>query len=249
MPKAAKKVVIFLVEGAYDEIALFAVMEKIFEDTNAIRFHICHGDITAKKDINEANVLREISKIIRKIIDNDKLFNAKDIQKIIHLIDTDGAFIPLDSVRGLPAGAQNIIYGSDYIEVANVVAQRSQMASKKRVVTKLNSINELTIIGKNRSVPYQICYFSRNLEHVLWDKSNVYSQDEKRELAEEFDNQYANAPDDFIRLISGKVNVPGAYKDTWDFIFQGFNSLHRHTNLFHSIKPFITPPDKGIVSS
>lgn len=72
---------------------------------------------------------------------------------------------------------------------------------------------------------------SCNLEHALHNKLNCTDK-EKRSLAEQFDDKYAESVEAFKHFIAGSViSVSGSYTDSWDFIRIGKNSLQRHTNL------------------
>ena len=51
-------------------------------------------------------------------------------------------------------------------------------------------------------------------------------------LSDEFDERFENRLKDFLAFISDKTfAVTGSYKDTWNFIQQGNNSLKRYSNV------------------
>lgn len=237
MKISAKKVVLFLVEGIYDETALYGIMETIINQNSTVKFHTLNGDITTRNCINETNVIAKINKFVSTYIDKENTFNAKDIHEIIHIIDTDGAFIPASSVE-INNETQSNIYTERKILTKNVAAQQEMMEKKKRIVSRLNSINEIKI--KQKQVSYHIYYLSRNLEHALWNNIQTLSCKKKRVLAEWFDLQYADKPEDFKKFINSKdIAVPGNYQETWTFIMTGLNSLHRHSNMHLCLVPYI----------
>jgi hypothetical protein len=89
-------------------------------------------------------------------------------------------------------------------------------------------------------IPYAFYYFSRNIEHILHDRADSLSSREKRICSENFENRYADHPDDFVAFIrSREVAVRGSYRKTWEYIFRGTNSLKRGSNfgLFFDWKP------------
>lgn len=47
-----------------------------------------------------------------------------------------------------------------------------------------------------------------------------------------FADAYSDSAEAFISFLSGSdFTVQGAFGETWQFIFEGTNSLHRHSNL------------------
>ncbi len=69
------------------------------------------------------------------------------------------------------------------------------------------------------------------LDHVLYGVQNSdYAT--KRQNAILFAKKYKDDLDGFVKYISDPgIAVAGDYKATWEYIRQGLNSLHRHTNL------------------
>lgn len=52
--------------------------------------------------------------------------------------------------------------------------------------------------------PYEIYYFSRNLEHVLHNISEDLSDEEKEDLAFETAMRYRETPEDFLKFLKDK---------------------------------------------
>ena len=95
-----KKVILFIVEGITDKTALGSVLDAILSNEK-IHFAITEGDITTKDDVNASNVIRRSNEIVN-FTQERYHFKAFDLLEIVHLIDTDGAFIPDTAVIDNP---------------------------------------------------------------------------------------------------------------------------------------------------
>ena len=221
---ASKKVIMFIVEGPTDADALEPVLRKIFNHER-IHFHIVHGDITTKKEVSAANIIMKVASRAKQEMDRYG-FRKKDILRVLHLIDTDGAFIPDSKVEF--EEIEKIKYLEDKILTSDRDAIVKRNQQKTRVVCRLIGA------AKVGAFDYSIYYFSRNLEHVFHDNGDDLTDDEKVEYADEAAEKYGTSElfMDFIR--SDEIAVSGRYKETWDYIMQGTNSLKRNSN-FHLI--------------
>lgn len=219
-----KKVILFIVEGITDKTALGAVLDAILSNEK-IHFAITEGDITTKDDVNASNVIRRINEIV-KFTQERYHFKASDLLEVVHLIDTDGAFIPDDAVIDNP-DATHIQYTLQDIQTNDVgkIIERNQ---KKLSLVKI--LRSKTEINKK---PYKMFYFSRNQEHVLHNEAKELTTSEKNALADQFDDLYGDRPEVFLEFIKSKdFAVPGDYAETWKFIEDGIHSLERWSN-FH----------------
>ncbi len=223
MINRTKKVILFIAEGPTDEETLSPVLKKIFQKED-VRFHIVHGDLTSNWSVNAQNAVKTVNQHID--IERKRYgFGKKDILKVIHLVDMDGAFIMEDQV--IYADQDEILYFSDHIET------RSPETVINRNLRKSQILSRLSLTGKIGSIPYSIYYFSRNLEHVFHNSNKNLTDEEKVNYADTFADRYSTNPSAFVSLLSGNdFTVPGDYRDTWEFISQGTNSLNRHSN-FH----------------
>ena len=219
-----KKVILFIVEGITDKTALGSVLDAILSNEK-IHFAITEGDITTKDDVNASNVIRRINEIV-KFTQERYHFKASDLLEIVHLIDTDGAFIPNTAVIN-NAEATHIQYTLQNIQTDDIekIVERNQ---KKLGLVKL--LRSKTEINKK---PYKMFYFSRNQEHVLHNEAKELTTSEKNALADQFDDLYGDAPEAFLEFIKSKdFAVSGDYAETWKFIEDGIHSLERWSN-FH----------------
>lgn len=119
------------------------------------------------------------------------------------------------------------MYTTAGIKGPTIEAVSERNRSKKDVLEKL--LNTSSIQG----IPYKLYYMSCNLEHVLYDKLEIVSDDEKRSLSNEFADKFYGREREFIEFINNPIfKVEGDYKGTWDFIKQGLNYVNRYSN-FH----------------
>lgn len=217
-----KKVIAFIVEGPSDEAALGSVMKEYFS-SNEVRFVVVHGDITLKDYVSADNILVKINEQIESV-KNKYRYKQNDFIKIIHIVDTDGVYIPDTEIK--EADVEEIQYYVDHIEAKNVSAIIERNERKGDILFKLRRT------GKVNGIPYRIYYNSCNLEHVLYDELKDFSDDEKQLLSDEFAEAYEGKVDEFIMFISDSaVAAPGTYQKTWDYIEKDTNSLNRHTNM------------------
>ena len=222
MAAKTKKVILFIVEGPTDETALSPVLKKIFQNEE-IRFHVVHGDVALEWLVNSTNAINVINKHIKVEMDLYG-FRRSDILKVIHLIDTDGAFIPNDRV--IDGDVERPVYKENNIIVHNPETFKKRNAKKRQVIGRLYHANT---IG---SFPYSVYYFSRNMEHVLHNNGSDLTDDEKMDYADQFADTYYGHPEAFIDFLSDSdFTVQGNYRESWRFIFNEINSLHRHSNL------------------
>lgn len=230
-----RKVILFIVEGPSDETSLGLLLTRLFRDS-AVHVDVFHGDASIaglyddySVDDNVVNILTE------QIVDyvSTQPYNWDDIQKLVWITDTDGAYI--DDKRVIASKDGQNHYCEDHIEAANVKDMLRRNKTKKINTKKLCSRSKLTHGGV--SVPLESYYMSRNIEHVLHGEGGELDDDAKEELSHQFRRKYRNDLEGFCDFLrEPEVAVPGNYKESWDFIFDGTHSLERHSNL-HLILP------------
>lgn len=221
---AKKKIILFLVEGITDQTSLGLVLSRLIND-DKVEFQITSGDVCYKDGINFSNVINTINNQVADFLKMKK-FNKKDIFKIIHLLDTDGAFVS-DSILHENSEIPKTCYHEECIETPNLSKLQSRNSNKKSIIQKLIKTSDIN------KVPYSIFYFSRNLEHVLHNITEEICCEDKMNLAIKFEDQYAQNPQSFVEFIKDiEIAAPGNYCETWEYIKFGNNSLQRKSN-FH----------------
>lgn len=221
-PLARKKVVLVIVEGPSDDTALGIVLNQIF-DNDSVYVHIMHGDITTKKGVRSDNIVAKVGNVIRAYA-RAQHYTPKDFKQIIHIVDTDGAYIPDENII-FDLDCKNVSYESDGI---HTVDQKGIIERNKQ---KTANLNRLIGVGEIWNIPYRIYYMSCNLDHVLHNKQNS-SDEEKETDAYAFAKKYKNDVNGFVKFICGsEFSVIGDYKESWLHIENRMNSLYRYTNL------------------
>ena len=210
-------------EGPTDEDALAAKFTKLVAE-HGIEFDVLHTDITADEGMTAKYIEKKIKEEIGKYLRKNPFLKAKDILKIIQIIDTDGAFIAPPLVKQSENGKTE--YFDTYISAKNKDRLVRRNISKRGIVYSLYNCNIVA------GYPYEIYYFSRNMEHVLHDKAEGLKNEEKEDLAFEIADQYHEEPEKFLQfLYDDAFHVPGTYKETWEFIMKEDHSLKRYGNV------------------
>lgn len=217
----------FIVEGQSDAAALEGVLSQLLSNEK-IRFHVIGADITTKERRGFASVKTLVNDLVKKFMTSYRL-QVRDLLQVVHLMDTDGAFVPESAILE-DKKAAGFVYTT-----TTITAPRKEDV-RSRNVTKSNNMLHLAHMGTTyRKIPYEAYYCSRNLEHVLYDIERDCSTREKLKLADQFDEQYQDAPADFLNFIS---TVPPAvpaseYAESWAYISKPgeLRSLQRGCNL------------------
>lgn len=219
---ARKKIVFVIVEGPSDDTALGIALNQVY-DKDSVYIHIMHGDITTRKNVNSQNIIAKIGNEI-KAYARSQHYTAADFKQIIHIVDTDGVYIPDNKVLGKqeclkPTYEDDGIYT---IDTQGIVARNQQ---------KRDNLFRLRGCGTIWNVPYRIYYMSCNLDHVLYNKRNSLD-DEKENDAYAFARKYRNNVRELVKYIcESPFSVNGAFKESWNYIEKNMNSLKRHTNI------------------
>ncbi len=215
-----KKIVFVIVEGPSDEEALGVLLNRMY-DSNAVYVQIMHCDITTEPDINSRNIVAKIGDIVKKYA--GRTFKSKDFSQIIHITDTDGAFIPDDAI------VEDSAADKPFYSVTEIRTQRKR-GIENRNQKKRECLNRLTITPHIWNIPYRIFYMSCNLDHALYGKLNS-SDTEKEHDAFAFAKKYMDDIPSFMKYISeSDFSVVGSYSQSWQYIREKLHSLERHTN-------------------
>lgn len=219
---ARRKVVLVIVEGPSDDAALGVMLNQVY-DKDFVYVHIMHGDITTRKGVTSQNIISKIGNDVRAYAKSHH-YTAKDFKEIIHIVDTDGAYIPDDKIME-EQECNRVLYESDGIHTSN------RQAIMIRNQQKRENLYRLRGTGQIWNIPYSVYYTSCNLDHVLHNKRNS-TDGEKEDDAYEFARKYKKDLEGFVKFIcESEFSVRGEYKDTWEYIESETNSIERHTNL------------------
>lgn len=226
---ARKKIILFIVEGINDKTCLEGVLEKIL-DSEEVRFQITEGDITTRLGIDEYKIRNEIGKTVKAFKDKYHL-KPEHFLEVVHIIDTDGLFLQEDSVHY--ADVEDPLYMDDGIYTGKVEEMVERNKRKSAVVERM-----LELPAVLKTISYSVYYFSSNMDHVLHNQANL-SKAEKHDLADSFDEEYADKPEEFIRLMRESVfTVKGTYEETWNFIRLDKNSVRHYSNFGVYLAPY-----------
>lgn len=214
-----KKVILFVVEGPSEELALGRILTRIYQASSLdSRLHVTHGDVlTAWRfkgipddEINPTELADRVKETVLEYLEKpSSKIRWSDLAKIVQITDTDGAFARAEEV-GIPL---NLGYRN---------------ARKSKVAKALVNKGHLTY--KKCEVPYRIYYFSQNLEHALYDDPSNHTDDEKIYLARDFARKFGGSIPDFYQLLEEILPTKG-YRESWEFIMRDKNSLRRYSNL------------------
>ena len=220
MPR--RKVILVIVEGISEETALGTLLTKIFP-SNLVFVDVICGDITTREGVSGAKIVAAVRDEIKRYAERNKL-KQKDFQEVIHLIDTDGVYIE----------NSNVIEDSDalspiYLQTGIRTCRKTGIEGRNS--QKRENLNRLWPKGTIWNVPYRVYYMSCNLDHVLYDKPNS-SDCEKEENAIKFAEKYEFDVPGFKQFMTlSAFSVMSGYKESWEFISKGLNSLKRYTNM------------------
>lgn len=220
---ARKKIVFVIVEGPSDEEALGVILSRLYS-SDEVYVHITHGDITSEfiESPNE-NILTRVASEVEEYAESNH-YKKLHFKETIHIVDTDGTFIPDANVTEDPS-AEKPVYSLSEIRTKNKAGIEERNKRKSGNIRKLCSKKEIW------GVPYQVYYMSCNLDHVLYGKLNSSDEDKEAD-AFQFAKSYKDKIPEFVKFISeSDFSVVGDYRKSWLFIQQDLNSLHRYTNL------------------
>ena len=218
---ARKKIVLVIVEGPSDEVALGMALSQVY-DKDFIYVHIMHGDITTRRGVSSKNIVAKLGNEVTAYAKSQH-YKASDFKQIIHIVDTDGAYIPDD----------NIMEKENYLDIKyeNGIYTNNKAGVVTRNQQKRDNLYRLRSCGIIWTIPYSLYYMSCNLDHVLYNKQNSTDKDKEND-AYVFAKKYKGKAEAFKEFIcKSPFSVTGDYKGSWDYIEKDLNSVNRYTNL------------------
>lgn len=219
---ANKRVTFVIVEGPSDETALMLLLEKVFAN-DQVHVHVVHGDITTQRGVSAQNIVSKVCNCVKEYAASSHFRNT-DFSQIIHIIDSDGAFID-DADITESKQAAGFTYSLTGITGPSKQKIIERNALKRSVLSRLISCDTVW------NIPYRAFYMSCNLDHVLHGKLNS-TDGEKRNDALWFASKYRSDLPGFIDFMcKSSFSVMGDYKESWKYLDEGRHSLERHSNL------------------
>lgn len=241
MDRARRKFVLLLAEGPSDITALYRPLKALFRkvDPSLVLTPLFpqndrNHDLTTELLEDPEQLEGLISNVfIHDFLEQNSLL-PKDIVRVIHIVDLDGAFIPKANVRrreGKLFYDDSVIY-TPYVEE---IRQRNQI--KRTNLEYLSRLNRIQIFPQRggsdtRQKSYSVYYFSSNLDHFLHGTANMPSE-EKVPRAREFRRACEDDPEFFVDFFThhDEETIGMTYPESWAFIKEGLNSLRPHSNL------------------
>ena len=219
---ARRKIVFVIVEGPSDETALGITLNQVF-DKDSVYVHIMHGDITTRTGVTSQNIALKIGNEIKAYAKSNH-YKASDFKQIIHIVDTDAAYLP----------ENRIVEEAESVELSYLddgIYTRDKQKVISRNKQKTENLFRLRTCGNIWGIPYRVYYMSCNLDHVLYDKRNS-SDEEKEQDSYNFAKLYKKNVKDFLKFMCNSTfSVKGDFKESWKFIEKDMHSIERHTNL------------------
>ncbi|MEG0258428.1 MAG: hypothetical protein RR595_07360 [Lysinibacillus sp.] len=227
-----KKVILVVVEGETEQIILFDFLDEYFAQSE-VRFDVQRGDMLSSWGKANANIKNTVGQVINKYLEKNK-FLPQDLLAVVHITDADGCFIPHEYVKVSDDLTDALIYAEDGILVATTTKKQhieDRNTLKAKNIKILSPIEFFTL--RKRRIPYQLFYFSTNLEHVLWDERNE-RRDEKVDKADDFIETLECSIEDYLKkylYIDGQTTYEEKMKSSWAHVMEDLNSLQRSTNV------------------
>lgn len=239
MADRGRNCVVFIVEGDSDRIALEQPMTALFDiidETIKVVFckpGILGGDITSLSGVNQNNI---VEKLIERI--KDELYHVKkvfpeNILEFIQIVDTDGAYLDPSSV--VSADPEHLEVHDPYynaerlvIESSNPEGIRARNENKRNNLDRLIRLTEISMQGN--SIPYNVYYFSSNIDHFLHNEPNTHS---KTLLAKSFSANYIWDPKGFAEffVFDDYATKCEEFLDSWCEVKTEGNSIKCGTNI------------------
>lgn len=205
---------LLICEGPFDEL-IYSNLKNLFNESllEIKSLKRCCVDIP--------NLKRKVETLIKEILSREHGYFRKDFDEICFLIDSDGIFIPEDS-----------IIENKSINIVNYKNNEIQCIDKKSLINR-NNIRKKNISSLLEDRKYYIFYNSRNLEHSF-DESMIGSLNDsvKKRFALDTFNHFSNNPKEFIKKLfsMNRSNTLNIYK-SWDYLKYNFNSLSSTSNV------------------
>lgn len=230
MSNKLKKVVLLLVEGETEQILLNDSLRGEFEQYD-IRFRVERGDLFGDLRNQNRAIKSIVGDVVKDFLEKYRL-QEKDLLAIVQIMDTDGCFVSDEAIIIDENQKQYTTYAEDFITVnneqqKNLIIERNEL--KSRNAKAMWTTSELL----RNKLPYQLYFFSRALEHVLFGEANPEGQ-RKLSKIDQFVEELDMPLQEYLKpyLMCSEVNSSvDQYEETWNYIVQGNHSLQPATNV------------------
>lgn len=237
---AIKKFVLFIVEGINDKKEINSILHTpYFEDylkNFNLQFVLVRNDITADTNSLEKNIQDKISKLVRDFRKNGVPYSnikASDIDRIVHIVDLDGSFIPRRNIQFADVGRYT--YEDEFIKSNDPDKTYGRNRKKAGILRLLSSVDKID------NIKYDVYFVSCNMDHMLFGAINISPQT-KESLADRFVKECKEKPECiYLNVFDSSIAYECSYDDSWQKIQVGTNSLKRHTNFNLYLKEIMGP--------
>ena len=213
------------------------------EGDDNVEFQI-GGDVTSSSFVTPNNIENKIyRRFILPAVKREGIY-PKRIAKVIQIVDLDGVYISDDNVVPYFEKSDNIdktIYDEQLgiIQCADIEMIRERNLNKRANLDYLISLPEGKIKLGSKRIPYEIYFFSSNLDHFLYNEANLSSG--KKKQADFFLRTTGLDSEAFTKFFLEDSAAIGhlGYEESWRIIRQNVSSLERHTNIDYLIGQLI----------
>ncbi|MCF8070651.1 MAG: hypothetical protein K9L30_18880 [Desulfobacterales bacterium] len=148
------------------------------------------------------------------------------------VVNTDGCFVNDDKIIINSTQRKQTFYALESINVIDKKQQDQIIERNHKRSLNIKGINCISSIISNR-YKYQLYYFSRNLEHVIFNEPNPEDEYKCDNIEEFLINLTEPIEQYLIKFLPdiSKNDYCGKYQQSWSFIEKGTNSLKRFTNV------------------
>lgn len=194
------------------------------------------GDITSSFYVTPDKIETKIHNRFIKPATKAEGVYPKRIARIIQIVDLDGVFLPDENVVPLSvehSDRNDPFYNDEAgtIEAPNVISIRERNERKRKNIDYLLSLSKNGIKIGHNTIPYEIYFFSSNLDHFIHNDANMSGS--KKQKARAFVKKHGLDTDKFCKFFFEDNSSIGrlGYKESWEEIKKGQNSVKRFTNI------------------
>ena len=227
MTMTRRKVVLLIVEGSCEEVLLNNRLRGLFEQHN-IRFHIQHGDILYDLSKPDEPIKSVIGNAVKEFMIKSR-FRPEDVFCVLHIIDMDGCFIPEEAIVIDEMQKELTIYHGDKITVPHDKQKQKIATRNAERSSNINIMKGLDTILSGE-INYRMYYFSRNLEHVLFNEANP-EKGAKYPEVEQFIERLKIPIEAYLEQSMPAVAGENPYAESWEVMTQQTASLEPYSNV------------------